>query len=109
MYLWRAVDQDGDLIEILVQKRKDKKAAKRFFRKMLKHQGEPPNRITTDKLRSYAAAKREVMPSVIHCQIRYANNRAEVSHQHTREQERQMRWFKSLGQTQRFLSIEVSI
>ena len=95
MYLWRAVDQDGDLIDVLVQKRKDKKAAKRFFRKMLKHQGEIPKRIITDKLRSYSAAKREVMRSVSHCQDRYANNRAEVSHQHTREQERQMRRFKS--------------
>jgi len=104
MYLWRAVNQDGDLIDVLVQKRKDKKAAKCFIRKMLKHQGETPNRITTDKLRSYGAAKREVMPSVIHCQDRYANNRAEVSHQHTREQERQMRRFKSMKQAQRFLS-----
>jgi len=105
MYFWPAVDQDGDLIDVLVQKRKDKKAAKRFFRKMLKHRGATPNRITTDKLRSYAAAKREVMPSVIHCQDRYANNRAEVSHQHTREQERQMRRFKSLKHAQRFLSV----
>jgi len=104
MYLWRAVDQDGDLIDVLVQKRKDKKAAKRFFRKILKHQGVTPSRITTDKLRSYAAAKREVMQSVIHCQDRYANNRAEVSHQRTREQERQMRRFKSMKQAQRFLS-----
>jgi len=104
MYLWRAVDQDGDLIDVLVQKRKDRKAAKRFFRKMLKHQGEPPNRITTDKRRSYAAAKREVIPSVIHRQERYANNRAEVSHQHTREQERQMRRIKSMKQAPRFLS-----
>lgn len=93
MYLWRAVDQDGDLIDVLVQKRKDKKAAKRFFRKMLKHQGATPSQITTDKLRSYAAAKRETMPSAIHCQDGYANNRAEISHQHTREQERQMRQF----------------
>ena len=80
MYLWRAVDQDGDLIDVLAQQRTDKRAAKRFFRKMLKHQGVTPNRITTDKLRSYGAAKRDVMPSVVHCQDRYANNRAEVSH-----------------------------
>jgi len=104
MYLWRAVDQDGDQIDVLVQKRKDKKAATRFFRKVLKHQGETPNSITTDKLRSYAAAKREVMPSVVHCQDPYANNKAEVSHQPTREQERQMRRFKSMKQAQRFLS-----
>ncbi len=109
MYLWRAVDQDGDLIDVLVQKRKDKRAAKRFFRKMLKRQGKTPNRMVTDKLRSYGAAKREVIPSVPHCQDRYANNRAEVSHQHTREQERQMRRFKSLGQTQRFLSVHGAV
>ena len=97
MYLWRAVDQDGDLIDVLVHKRKDKKAARRFFRKLLKHQGTTPNRMTTDKLRSYSAARREVMPSVVHRKDRYANNRVEVSHQHTREQERQMRRFKSLA------------
>jgi putative transposase len=104
-YLWRAVDQDGDLIEILVQKRKDTKAAKRFFRKVLRSQAHVPIEITTDKLRSYAAAKREVMASVPHCQDQYANNRAEVSHEPTREQERQMRGFRSDGQAQRFLSV----
>jgi putative transposase len=72
-YLWRAVDQDGDLIEILVQKRKDTRAAQRFFRKLLSSQTEVPIEITTDKLRSYAAAKRDVMPSDAHCQDRYAN------------------------------------
>jgi len=109
MYLWRAVDQDGNLIDVLVQKRKDKRAAKRFFRKMLKHQGATPTRIATDKLRSYGAAKREVMPSVIHCQDRYANNRAEVSHQPTRQQEHQMRRFKSMKQAQRFLSVHGAV
>ena len=104
-YLWRAVDQDGDLIEILVQKRKDTKAAKRFFRKALRSQTAVPIEITTDKLRSYASAKREVMPSVPHCQDHYANNRAEVSHEPTREQERQMRGFRSDGHAQRFLSV----
>ena len=104
-YLWRAVDQDGDLIEILVQKRKDTRAAKRFFRKALHSQTQVPIEITTDKLRSYASAKREVMASVPHCQDQYANNRAEVSHEPTREQERQMRGFRSDGQAQRFLSV----
>ena len=104
-YLWRAVDQDGDLIEILVQKRKDTKAAKRFFRKALRSQTAVPIEITTAKLRSYASAKREVMPSVPHCQDHYANNRAEVSHEPTREQERQMRGFRSDGHAQRFLSV----
>jgi len=83
MHLWCAVDQDGDLIDVLVQKRKDKRAVERFFRKMLIHQGATPTRMITDKLRSYGAARREIMSSVIHCQDRYANNRAEVSHQHT--------------------------
>jgi putative transposase len=104
-YLWRAVDQDGDLIEILVQKRKDTRAAKRFFRKCLCSQTEVPIEITTDKLRSYAAAKRDVMPSVPHCHDQYANNRVEVSHEPTREQERQMRGFRSDGHAQRFLSV----
>ena len=104
-YLWRAVDQDGDLIEILVQSRKHTKAAKRFFRRALLSQSQVPIEIATDKLRSYAAAKRDVFPSVIHCQEPYANNRAEVSHKLTREQERQMRGFRSDAQAQRFLSV----
>jgi len=108
-YLWRAVDQDGDVIDILVKKRRDKRAAKRFFRKLMKGQGYSPRRMITDKLRSYGAARKEVMPSVIHCQDRYANNRAEVSHQHTREQERQMRRFKSPGQAQRFLAVHSQV
>jgi putative transposase len=108
-YLWRAVDQDGDTIDILVQKRKDKQAAKRFFRNLLKGECGSPNQIVTDKLPSYAAAKREMMPGIPHCRDRYANNRCEVSHQHTREQERQMRKFKSPGQGQRFLSVHRQI
>ena len=108
-YLWRAVDQDGDVIDILVQKRRDKRAAKRFFRKLMKGQGYSPRRMITDKLRSYGAARKEVMPSVIHCQDRYANNRAEASHQQTRQQERQMRRFKSAGQAQRFLSVHSQV
>ncbi len=104
-YLWRAVDQDGDVIDILVTNRRDRRAANRFFRKALKHQGKPPWKLVTDKLRTYPAAHREVFPSVEHRTGPYENNRAEVSHQHTREQERQMRRFKSSGQTQRFLSV----
>jgi len=108
-YLWRAVDQDGDVIDILVQNRKDSHAAKRFFRKLLKGQGRSPRVMVTDKLRSYAVAKREVMLSVVHRQDRYANNRAEVSHQHTRQHERQMRRFKSPGQAQRFLTVHSQV
>ena len=104
-YLWRAVDQDGDVIDILVTKRRDRRAAKRFFGRALKSQGQAPWQLITDKLRSYPAAHREVFPSVVHRTGRYENNRAEVSHQATRQQERQMRRFKSPAQAQRFLSV----
>ena len=104
-YLWRAVDQDGDVLDILVTKRRNKKAAKRFFRKVLKGQGEPPRKLITDKLRSYAAAHREIFPSVEHRTGQYENNRAEVSHQHTREKERQIRRFKSVAQAQRLMAV----
>ena len=104
-YLWRAVDQDGDVIDILVQRHRNAHAAKRFFRKLMKGQGAPPWRLVTDKLRSYSAAHREVMPSVAHDTRQYGNNRAEVSHQPTRQRERQMRRFKSVGQAQRFLAV----
>ena len=80
-YLWRAVDQDGDRLDILVQPRRDRRAAVRFFRKVLKGQGRSPCRLITDKLRSYSAAHRAVMPSVVHSTRQYENNRAEVSHQ----------------------------
>ena len=104
-YLWRAGDQDGDVIDILVTKRRDRRAAKRFFRRALKHQGQVPWQLITDKLRSYPAAHRAIFPSVVHRTGQYENNRAEVSHQPTREQERQMRRFKSVVQAQRFLSV----
>ena len=104
-YLWRAVDQDGDVIDILVQSRRDRHAAARFFRKLLKRQGRGPLRLITDKLRRYAAAHRTVMPSVTHSTRQYENNRAEVSHQPTRQRERQMRRFKTVGHAQRFLSV----
>src|SRR3981081_479908 len=83
-YLWRAVDQDGDVLDILVQSRRDKKAAKKFFRKLLKRLQYVPRAIITDKLRSYTAAKAEVMPSVEHRRQKYQNNRMENSHQPTR-------------------------
>ena len=104
-YLWRAVDQDGDVIDILVTQRRDRRAVKRFFRKALKQQGQAPWQLITDKLRSYAAAHREIFPSVVHRTGQYENNRAEASHQPTRQQERQMRRFKSIVQAQRFLSV----
>ena len=104
-YLWRAVDQDGDVIDILVQSRRNRRAAERFFRKPLKGQGRVPFRLVTDRLKSYGAALRTIMPSVNHDTGRYGNNRAEVSHQPTRQRERQMRRFKSARQAQLFLSV----
>ncbi len=97
------------MIDILVQPRRNGKAAARFFRKLLKNQGREPLRMVTDKLGSYRAARREVMPSVAHDTSQYANNRAEVSHQPTRQRERQMRGFKSRGQAQRFLTIHALV
>jgi putative transposase len=104
-YLWRAVDQDGEVLDILVQKRRDTRAAKRFFRKLLKGLRYVPRRLVTDKLGSYGAARKELLPRVSHCHDKRANNRAEVSHQPTRQRERYMRRFKSPGQAQRFLSV----
>ena len=103
-YLWRAVDQDGNVLDILVQSRRDKKAAKKFFRKLLKGLQYVPRVIITDKLGSYSAAKAEVMPGVEHRRHKGLNNRAENSHQPTRLRERVMRRFKSAGHAQRFLS-----
>ena len=108
-YLWRAVDQDGQTLDILVQKRRNTGAAKRFFRKLLKGLQFVPNQLVNDKLRSYGAARRHMMPSVPHCTQQYANNRVEVSHQPTRQRERQMAGFKSLRHVQRFLSLHSPI
>ncbi len=104
-YLWRAVDQDGDVIDILVQSRRNRRAAERFFRKLLKGQGKVPFRMVTDKLKSYGAALRTIMPSVNQDTAQYANNRAEVSHQPTRQRERKMRRYKSPRQAQLFFSV----
>jgi putative transposase len=82
-YLWRAVDHGGDVIDVLVQPRRDRHAAERFFRKLLKGEGRVPRRLITDKPRSYATANRRVMPSVVHSTTQYENNRAELSHQPT--------------------------
>jgi putative transposase len=104
-YLWRAVDRDGDVIDILVQPLRDRHSARRFFRKLLKSQRQEPFRLVTDKLGSYRVAHREIMPWVTHDTRQYANNRAEVSHQPVRQRERQMRRFKSPNQAQRFLHV----
>ncbi len=103
-YLWRAVDQDGTVLDILVQSRRNKVAAKKFFRKLLKGCQYVPRVLITDKLGSYEAAKQEVMPNVEHRRHRRLNNRAENSHQPTRQRERTLRHFKSPGHAQRFLS-----
>src|SRR5215831_7685039 len=103
-YLWRAVDQDGIVLDILVQRRRNKQTAKKFFRKLLKGCQYVPRVLITDKLKSYGAAKREFLPSIEHRQHRYLNNRAENSHQPTRQRERRMQGCKSAGQAQRFLA-----
>jgi len=108
-YLWRAVDQDGVVLDILVQERRDGTAAKRFFRRLLKGLHYVPRVIVTDKLRSYGVAKRQLLPRVEHRQSRYLNNRAENSHRPTRRRERQMQRFKSLEQAQTFLSAHAFI
>jgi putative transposase len=106
-YLWRAVDQDGEVVDVFLQARRDGEAAKRFLKRLLLTHGGEPRKIVTDKLRSYGVAHRELMPDVIHDTSQYANNRAEQSHEATRVRERVMRGtasrrFKSLGQAQRF-------
>ena len=108
-YLWRAVDQDGHVLDILVQSRRNTKAAKRFFRKLLRGLQYAPRVIVTDKLKSYAAAKRTILPHVEHRQSKCLNNRAEVSLPSTRRRERQMQRFKSARHAQQFLSAHARI
>jgi putative transposase len=103
-WLWRAVDQHGVVLDVLVQSRRDARAAKRLLRKLLKRQRRAPRVMITDKLASYSAAKKDLMPGVEHRRHKGLNNRAENSHQPTRRRERQMKRFKSPGQAQRFLS-----
>ncbi|MFJ5198058.1 IS6 family transposase [Streptomyces sp. NPDC088394] len=104
-YLWRAVDQDGMVLDILVKNQRDKTAARRFFRRPVKTARTMPRVVVTDRLRSYGAAHREVMPSVEHRSHKGLNNRAENSHQPTRQRERAMKGFRSAGGAQRFLSV----
>jgi len=102
-YLWRAVDQHGVVLDILVQDRRNGSAAKRFFKRLLAGLKYRPRRLVTDGLRSYGVAKRELLPEVRHRNSQYLNNRAENSHRPTRRREQQMQRFKSAGQAQRFL------
>lgn len=108
-YLWRAVDQDGEVIDVFLQRRRDGKAAKRFFKRLLKTHRQEPRTIVTDKLKSYGVAHRELIPEALHDTSQYANNRAELSHQATRVRERGMRRFKSMRQCQRFLTVHAAV
>jgi putative transposase len=108
-YMWRAVDQDGEIVDIFLQRRRDGEAAKRFFKRLLKTHRNEPRKIVTDKLRSYSVAHRELIPDTIHDTSQYANNRAELSHQPTRVRERVMRRFKSTKQAQRFLAVHAAV
>jgi putative transposase len=103
-YLWRAVDQHGNVLDVLVQPRRNAVAAKRFFHRLLKDLQYVPRVIVTDGLSSYQVAHREIVPSVAHRRSKYLNNRAENSHQPTRQRERAMKRFKSARHAQRFLS-----
>jgi transposase-like protein len=108
-WLWRAVDQEGEVLDFLVQRRRCAKSAERLLCKLLKKQGYAPTRIVTDKLKSYPAAIREMRLSAVHDQGLRANNRAENSHQPVRRRERKQQRFKSAGSAQRFLSIHAAV
>jgi len=108
-YLWRAVDQDGEIIDVYLQAKRDGAAAKRFFHRLISSHGAEPRKIVTDKLRSYGVAHRELMPKAIHDTSQYANNLAEQSHETTIVRERGMRRFKSTGQAQRFVTAHAAI
>ena len=108
-YLWRAVDQDGEVVDVYLQAKRDGAAAKRFFKRLLRSHGGEPRKIVTDKLRSYGVAHRELIPDTIHSTQQYENNRAEQSHEVTRVRERGMRRFKSVRQAQRFVTAHAAV
>ncbi len=109
LWLWRAVDSEGEILDVLVQRKRDKAAAVRLMRKLLKKQGYAPSVLVTDKLRSYGAAKAELGLAARHEQGLRKNNRAENSHQAVRRRERKMQRFKSAGSAQRFLSVHSAV
>ena len=109
LYLWRAVDQDGEVVDVYLQAKRDGVAAKRFFKRLLRSHRREPRKIVTDKLRSYGVAHRELIPETIHSTKQYENNRAEQSHEATRVRERGMRRFKSIGQAQRFVTAHAAV
>jgi putative transposase len=108
-YLWRAVDQDGEVVDVYLQAKRDGATAKRFFKRLLRSHSAEPRKIVTDKLRSYGVAHRELMSDVIHSTKQYENNRAEQSHEVTRVRERGMRKFKSVKQAQRFVTAHAAV
>jgi putative transposase len=109
MYLWRAVDHEGEILDVLVQRRRDRRAAVKLMRKLMRKQGFAPKRVVTDKLRSYSAAFQHLRLSCYHEQGLRQNNRAENSHQVVRRRERKLQRFKSPGSAQRFLSIHAAV
>ncbi len=108
-YRWRAVDQDGEVVDVFLQARRDGADAKRFFKRLLRSHGREPRQIVTDKLRSYPVAHREVIPETIHVTDRYANSRVEQSYEATRVRERWMRRFKSKWQARRFVAAHAAV
>jgi putative transposase len=107
--LWRAVDQDGEVVDVFLQKRRHEKAAKHFFKRLLLICKSEPRKIVTDQLRSYGVVHKELNPETIHETAQYANNRAEQSYEPTRVRERGMRRFKSMHQAQRFLGADAAV
>ena len=108
-YLWRAVDQDGEVVDVYLQVKRDGAAAKRIFKRLLRNHGGEPRKIVTDKLRSYGVAHRELIRTTIHSTQQYENNRVEQSHEATRLRQRGMRKFKSTRQAQRFLTPHAAV
>ena len=108
-YLWRAVDQDGDVVDVLLQTRRNTTAAMRFFKRILRSAGGSPRTIVTDKLRSYGAAQREMGGAWEHDTSQYSNNRCEQSRRPTRSKERSMKMFRSMKQGRRFLNVHAAV
>jgi putative transposase len=108
-YLWWVIDQDGEVVDVFLQARRNGKAAKRFFKRLWKTYRNDPRKMVTDRLRSYGLAHRERMPESIHDTTQYANNRAELSYQPTRAREQRMQQFKSACQAQRFLGAHAAV
>ena len=108
-HLWRVVDQDGDVVDVFLQTRRDGRAATRFCSRLIQSHEEDSRKIVTDKLGCYWVAHRALAPGWFHVTDRYANNRAERSHEATRFRERGMRRFQTAAQAQRFLDVHAAI